>query len=203
MSTQKENQFNSVLGKLFAYRTDKLRRAVLKSKPGKPPSFNKNQVERTIKKLQELSISIRLDNLITEDNEKNIYKFEKWRCKGRGDDAKKAFFCDWYEDNIIYKNNVYIIWKRKKCLYVGRTLNGKGRPQDHFSRKWFSNPTSIEIYSTSNWKEIPKLECLFWHRYNPIKNKNKPSIPTKAIPCPMCQITKYIRTEIKGIFNLR
>ena len=56
---------------------------------------------------------------------------------------KKQSFKKWYESKITTKNCVYAFWNGKRCLYVGRTLNGKGRPTSHFEKHWFGKATKV------------------------------------------------------------
>ena len=92
---------------------------------------------------------------------------------------------------------------KSKCIYVGRTIKGKGRPQSHFVKFWLNSVSRIDIYLTSQSSQVPKLECLAIHRFHPKENGMKASIPKWAKKCPVCEIQKNIRSELRQIFSLR
>jgi len=98
---------------------------------------------------------------------------------------------------------IYIFWSGKKCKYVGKSIVGGTRPQIHFEKYWFNDVTKINIYSTSQRSQIPKLECLAIHRFEPSVNCYKPSFSGNAKSCPICDTEKLIKQEIKSIFKLR
>ncbi len=206
MATHKVKEFEAHLGKLFADRTHWLRMSVSKAKPGKPPVFHKRKVEKSIELLQMLAVEILKNSVaLKELNNKKEHPKKQWHTanKGWGRDAKKQSFDLWFERYINYPNYIYVFWAGKKCKYVGRTVNGNGRPQSHFAKYWFSGVTRIDIYSTSKRSDVPKLECLAIHKFNPSENRNNASLPRWAKTCPICDTTNFIRKEIKYIFNLK
>ena len=88
---------------------------------------------------------------------------------------------------------IYIFWSGKKCKYVGKSIVGGTRPQIHFEKYWFNDVTKINIYSTSQRSQIPKLECLAIHRFEPSVNCYKPSFSGNAKSCPICDTEKLIK----------
>ena len=126
--------------------------------------------------------------------------------KGWGRAEKKKSFNSWFKKYIDYRNYVYAFWAVKEgeeCIYVGRSIAGKTRPQTHFEKYWFNSVTKINIYSTSQRRQIPKLECLAIHRFKPSENNNMPSFSNHDKPCPICKTQKLIKNALKSIFKLR
>jgi hypothetical protein len=125
------------------------------------------------------------------------------RGKGQGVGAKQENFKRWYEKDVGNKNCVYVFWAKRRCVYVGRTLRGHGRPAGWFDRVWFQPVTRIDIYSVRTPTQVPKAECLATHMFDPAENKNWPSIGKYTKKCPICEATREIDHELNSIFRLR
>jgi hypothetical protein len=143
MSMTAKKQFEDHLLQLFRIRTHKLR-SYLWPAAGKAPQLTKTRLTRSISKLQDIAVDDYLDSKFAK-KVFNSYDYKRqWhskRNKGIGVSAKKRSFKDWYERSITTKNSVYAFWYKSKCLYVGRTLNGKGRATSHFEKYWFRRAT--------------------------------------------------------------
>ncbi len=201
----KYKQYNQKLNELFADRTHWLRTAVKKIQ-GRPPKSTNLKINRVINHLQDIAEEILVRKVSNKAFDKTVSQRKIWhvtKSKGWGRDQKKKSFNSWFDKNISYKNYVYVFWTRNKCKYVGKSIAGSTRPQNHFEKYWFGNVTKINIYSTSQPRQIPKLECLAMHRFNPSENKNNPPFSKWDKSCPICETTGNIQKEIKAIFNLR
>ena len=199
-------QFNRRLHSLFDDRTIWLRKAVRTRNPGRLPSFNRKKVSSAIAALQECASRAVVHEVAAKEFSMIVDKSKQWHVsnsKGWGWRAKRTSFDSWFRQNIPYPNCIYIFWSGDKARYVGRTVRGKGRPQSHFEKAWFSGVTRVDIYSTSSPSQTPKLECLAIHRFHPRENGAKASIPKWAKKCPVCEVHKLIRREIRTIFRLR
>ena len=201
----KYKQYNQKLNELFADRTHWLR-TVVKKIQGRPPKSTNSKINRAINHLQDIAEEILVRKVSNKEFDKTVSQRKRWhvtKSKGWGRDKKKESFNSWFADNIHYENYVYVFWVNNKCKYVGKSIAGRTRPQNHFEKHWFGSVTKINIYSTSQPRQIPKLECLSMHRFNSSENKNNPSFSKWDKPCPICETTSDIRKEIKSIFNLR
>lgn len=206
MVNKEFKNFEAKLHDLFGRRTHWLRTQVKKPAGGRPPKFNRKEIDSAIEKLKEISTKCLLQTNIMADF-KNHYETKKqWHItskKGWGAENKKKKFNSWFEKNIESDGLVYIFWgKGKKCLYVGRTIKGKQRPQSHFHRDWFKEARRIDVF-TATPKNIPMMECLATHRYNPTQSKIKPSKKKYFKKCPICETHKKIQQEVRSIFRLR
>ena len=123
--------------------------------------------------------------------------------KGFGRRAKKAAFRRWYDKRVRSKNCVYVFWSNRKCVYVGRTLRGKGRPSGSFEKYWFSWVTRIDVYSVASPSVVPKAECLAIDLFDPSQNINSSSKPKYSKRCPICSTEKRISAELRRVFPLR
>lgn len=199
-------KFEKQLQKLFDRRTSWLRKAIGKKKPGRPHVFNRRKVEPKLYELGELACEILVRRRGRGEFRRVVDGKHQWhvkRGKGFGIEAKRRKFKRWYEKQIGNKNCVYAFWSRNDCVYVGRTLRGKGRPAGWFDRVWFQPVTRIDIYSVLRRSEVPKAECLAVHLFDPTENKNWPSIGSYTKKCPICKATKEIDRELESIFRLR
>jgi len=199
-------QFELGLLHLFLRRSSWLRQAIGKKRPGRPHVFNRKKVKPKLDELGELAAAILVRRRGRKEFGKVVTNKHQWhvkRGKGYGVDAKRRKFKRWYEKHIGNRNCVYVFWSKKKCVYVGRTSRGKGRPAGWFDRVWFQPVTRIDIHSVPRPSEVPKGECLAVHLFDPSENKNWPSFGKYTKECPICQATKEIDHELESIFRLR
>ncbi len=181
MSKHMAANFYRELIQLFNLRTAWLLKVVGKGITITPKKvFDKRERIKWIDKLKKLAQNCVEGDYAKEEFNALIYKKKQWQCtrnKGWNRKDKKKHFDTWFARHIPYKNCIYIFWKGRKAEYVGRTLNGKGRPQSHFSTFWFNGITRIDIYSTSRASQVPKLECLAIHRFKPRRNEKNHQYP--------------------------
>jgi hypothetical protein len=199
-------EFERQLQKLFDRRTSWLRKAIGKTRPGRPHVFNRRKVVPKLDELGELAADILVRRRGQREFLRVVDGKRQWhvkRGKGFGIDTKKRRFKKWYGKYIGNKNCVYAFWSRKGCVYVGRTSRGKGRPAGWFDRVWFQPVTRIDIFSVPRRSEVPKAECLAVHLFDPTENKNWPSMESYTKKCPICKATKEIDHELENIFRLR
>jgi hypothetical protein len=199
----KENEFSRQLDKLFHARTHWLRILFGGKKPGPPPLFGRRKVSYGIAKLQTIASDAFARKLSKAEFSKFTTTKRAWHVKGHGRPEKRRKFDQWFEQNVGNDKCIYVFWKSKACVYVGRTGNGGSRPQNHFEKFWFGGVTRVDIYPVRQRSQIPKLECLAIHRFQPMRNKSKASSQKWQKKCPMCKIHRDIRNELRSIFRLK
>lgn len=206
MASRLEREFDAQIDKLLQSRLHKVK-SIIWTTRGAAPTLTKKKVNRSIGQLQ----NITRDSILGFKSTKSILKEDfdykrQWhpkRGKGFGLAAKKQHFKNWYEANIKTKNCVYAICQGKKCLYVGRTLNGKGRPTSHFEKHWFGKATRVDIFAFDRKRDVPRFECLFTHRYEPSYSRMKPSSRRYYTRCTICDAMDQVKSEVKGLFRLK
>ena len=206
MSSRAVVQFRRELNHLFEKRTFWIRKAIADGTTRRPPVLRRKQITKVIECLQSLATKCLADDFAHQEWNRVVRKKKQWhvtRGKGWGRSEKKDHFNKWFTRYIPFKNCIYIFWAKRRCIYVGRTVNGKGRPQSHFIKFWFGSVTRIDIFSTSAASHVPKLECLAIHRFRPRENGMKASIPKWAKKCPVCVAHELIADELRRIFALR
>jgi hypothetical protein len=198
-------QFDRDLKKLFNMRTAWLRIALGKESPGKPTAFARSQVMPQLGQLVLTARKILLKKRGRREFQNAVVAKRQWhvRNKGWGRPAKKKSFGNWYERNVPSHNCVYVFWSGRRCEYVGRTINGKGRPSSSFEKFWFSSVTRIDIYSVSGQSLVPKAECLAIDLLNPRRNVYSSSRPKFSKKCPICSAEKNIQRELISVFPFR
>lgn len=204
MAPRSSARFSRALDKLFEVRVHPLKASIWPT-AGRWPNFTKTLVKNTIELLDELiadSLSVRSD-IRTVLAQHDKHKQWRLRGKGRGVTAKQKHFKAWYDEHIGTSNCVYEIWGRKGALYVGRTLNGRGRPTSHFDKQWFTAAVRIDVYGFRNKRGVPRFECLLTHRDRPSKSKIKPASRKYHTACPICEKQRDVRNRVKYIFRLR
>jgi hypothetical protein len=197
--------FERELNKLFNQRTDWLRRKLFTSGVGKPPKFSRKKVDNGIRRLQDIASKALAHNLTKLEFNQHIGPHKNFYIKGRGPKEKEARFKDWFSTNFGNSRGfVYVFWgNHGKCIYVGRTGSHEGRPSQHFEKYWFRSVKRVTIFSVNGKSQIPKLECLAIHRFQPTQNEKKAAKTKWTKACPLCKIHKYIEGELRDIFRLR
>ena len=191
---------------MFKQNTYWLRKAVGIGGKGKAPTLTRAKREKRIEHLQKIALSMRMGAVFREQFKAIVEQKKTWRVtrgKGFGVDKKKKSFDKWFSKHIHYPNCIYVFWSEKRCRYVGRTIHGRGRPQQHFGKFWFGGTTRIDVYSVRRASLVPKMECLAIHRWNPAYNKNKAATRKWTKKCPICEMFKQIRTEVSWAFPVR
>lgn len=205
MASNGKSKFDRILSKLFDARTHGLRSQVWATR-GAGPHFTKPKIQKAIHQLQDLAESALLRSTDSKKILGNYNYKRQWhpkRGKGFGRPAKKQNFKQWYARRITTNNCVYVFWAGKRCLYVGRTLNGEGRPSSHFDKHWFGKATRVDVYGFNGKREVPRFECMFTHLSEPSYSRIKPASKKYYTPCPICAAQENIDLEIRSIFRLR
>jgi hypothetical protein len=197
--------FDQALIKLFKARTHGLRAEVWPSK-GAAPKLTQTKIRSSIDRLQNIAEGALLRTKHTQEILRGADHKRQWhpkKGKGHGVDAKKWAFKRWYEENIETRNCIYVFWRGNDCLYVGRTLNGKGRPSSHFEKRWFGKTTRIDIFGFERKRDVPRFECMFTHKHRPSYSKITPAKKKYYTHCPVCAVRRQIHDEIKTVFRLK
>jgi len=150
--------FSGELADLVERRTSKLRHSIWPAR-GAAKNISQKHLRESIDRLNsfaehQLMRSRKIVHLLRGP------KPHSWRVKGRGVDHKVNEFKKWFKDEELARDFVYVIWRRKKCLYVGRTGNGPGRTTNHFKNAWFVGATRVDAYPFSGKRGVPRYECL-------------------------------------------
>lgn len=125
-------QFDHELSRLFHARTHQLK-SYMWPTVGPAPKLTRERIRRGIQRLQSFAVA---DYFRSKDAKRILRSYDhkrQWqpkRGKGFGARAKAKNFKEWYDKKIKTKNCVYAFWNGSRCLYVGRTLSGKGRPYE-------------------------------------------------------------------------
>ena len=206
MAKTQVRKFDSQLAKLFSDRTHWLKSLIRKKVRGKAPHFNRNKVEIGIRTLQKNATEALLHSRLVPSISDLCDQKAQWHPKmgnGRGVKAKIARFKQWYDTKITSAHCVYLFWNNRTCLYIGRTLNGKGRPLSHFEKKWFDKATRLDILAFRTKRDVAMSECLATHKFKPKHSSIKPSRKKWFTRCPICEVNNHIRAEVKQIFRLK
>jgi hypothetical protein len=204
MASRATTRFDEVLSDLFRARTHNLRSFVV-TKRGRSPKVTKKRVFRAIAKLQDIAEQIYFRSRDCKQILKGYDYKRRWHSKnkGHGRTAKKRNFKGWYDKHISTKNCVYVFWNKKGCLYIGRTLNGKGRPTGHFEKHWFGKASRVDVYGFDRKRDVSRFECVTTHKWAPSYSRITPASKRYYSRCPICDGRREVRDEIKSLFRLR
>jgi hypothetical protein len=199
----REVQFKKTLDKLFRQRTYWLRNILGRPTPGAPPKLDKRRIDHVIRELQAIASGSLATKLAKTEFSSSVEKKKRWHVKGRGREGKRRIFNEWYDKHIPFERCVYVFWNKKKCIYVGKTKRGAGRPSSHFDKYWFNGVTRVDVYALGGKRSLPALECLAIHRFQPKENKQKAQPLKWTRECPLCKVHRDIESELRSIFRLR
>lgn len=206
MATHASSEFRTELDRLFRRRTYWLRSAVEGPRPGPPPSLRRSQVKRVAVRLQNLASEALAAKLARDEFEDGVLQRRSWhpkRGKGRGADAKRRSFNEWFDGQLGPGTYVYVFWKRRRCVYVGKTARSGRRISSHFEKFWFGGVTRVDVYSARGRRALSALECLAIHRFQPARNKFRAERRKWTKRCSLCTTHRLIDKELRSIFRLR
>ncbi|MQR88008.1 GIY-YIG nuclease family protein [Priestia megaterium] len=90
----------------------------------------------------------------------------------------KGIFYNFYLNGIKRSTKaVYVLWKEKECLYVGRSIDLRRRLLEHLrdDYKGFAKDiTHIQFYIEENENARTYLEDSLIHRLKPVYNEREP-----------------------------
>ncbi|MBL9086236.1 MAG: hypothetical protein JNM10_03765 [Planctomycetia bacterium] len=199
-------EFNSALRKLFERRTAWLQEAIGSNGPGPRRKYNSKRVKKSINNIccvaRRILVREHANDVLADD----VHETRRWhpkKGKGHGRAAKQKSFRAWYRKKIAYRNCVYLFWNKNRCLYVGRTIRGAGRPDDHFEKHWFGSVTQIDILAIRQPSLVPKVECIAMDKYEPTYCRVKAADKHYAKKCPVCSTERDVKDELKTIFRVK
>jgi hypothetical protein len=197
--------FDRELNGLFHQRTAWLRQKLGSKIVGKRPKFGRKKVNAGIQRLQDIASDAFASKLAKSEFDKYVKSRKDYRIKGYGRDDKKSEFEWWFTKNFgKTKGLIYAFWgKHKKSIYIGRTGSHGSRPSSHFVKYWFARVKRITIFDIRTKSQIPKLECLAIHHFQPSYNKSKAATKKWTKACPLCETHKHIEDELHDIFRFR
>lgn len=198
-------QFARQLRTLFDHSAFKLI-ALVRPRPGKRPAFGRRKIERVIGRLQDLAVKCRFRELVDRGMPPLYVRRIAWNVRspvGRGPLAKRRAFEEWFESTVKASYCIYVFWAGRRCRYVGRSSNGGHRPKSHFEKHWMSGVTRVVIYECAGSRNLPQLECLATHRFDPSHSRVRPAAQRYRAKCPVCTLRRKVRREAKRIFRLR
>ena len=198
--------FRRELDRLFERRTDWLRTSIAGARPGPPLSLNRDNVRKSIARLQTLASDALADRLARLEFQSSVRGKRSWhpkRGKGHGRDAKRKTFKRWFAKRFGKGTYVYVFWNRRKCVYVGKTSKSGGRIAGHFEKHWFGTVTRIDVHQANGRRALPALECLAIHSFQPVRNKFRAERKKWTRKCELCRVHKNIKEELQDIFGLR
>jgi hypothetical protein len=194
-------EFKKTLDGLFRDRSYWLRHVIGKGRPGAPPAFGRKKLRRAIQRLQELASEALASELARIEFADSVARKKSWHVRGYGWRGRKRNFNTWFDEHIPYRSVVYVFWKQRQCIYVGKTRLGVGRPSNHFEKHWFTGVTRIDIYAVRGKRSLPCIECLAIHRFRPSENTNKAQSARWTTKCPLCKVHRGIKSEVESIFK--
>jgi hypothetical protein len=182
-----------------------LRFAIGPKKPGKPSEFKRQSVDKGINKLQKIASHALARKLAKSEFEQYASTKKAWHIKGHGITEKKPNFEEWFRKTFPKeKPCIYAFWgNNSKCIYIGKTGSGGSRPSSHFDKYWFPEVKRIDVYPVNSQSQVPKLECLAIHHFEPKQNKNKAATKKWTKACPLCVVHKDIEKELRRIFRFK
>lgn len=197
-------EFIHELDKLYHIRTDRLRHLLGPARKGKSPTFDRDLLNRTIIKLEKIASKSLARRFQKEEFSRRIMMKKRWlltRRKGFNLDVKKKNFKQWYKQQFHnHRCSIYVFWTGRKCLYVGKTEKGPDRIISHIFNKRFGSPTRIDVNLVHGKRDLPILECLAIHRFNPRINQMGASKKKYAAKCPLCKRKRQIEKDLRRMF---
>ncbi len=194
-------QFSNKLDKLWQRRTANLRSVVIPRGVGKPPTFSRQVRERLINDLLETASEI----LVKRDAPWEFNEVKRTRhlkhIDGRGLTQRGTNLLRWAAAKLNGPI-VYVFWKSKKCLYVGKGTSWR-RLKSYEKSAYLLQATCIEVFSIKTQGRLGKAECLATHLYEPRDQKVKPAKVKWGKCCPVCRKHDLVRQQLQTLFRMK
>jgi len=198
-----EKQFEKTLDELWKRRTSKIRSLVIHAGRGKRARFDRDIREKLLGDLLALSTQILLKRKDIQDKfEKGFGETRYHKIRGRGYLNRYRNIYEWAKTEFPRDSLLYIFWKKRTCLYVGKAPSYL-RLRAYKKSKYLKEATRIQIRLVPSKSELARQECLAIHYYNPKDNKNKPPKQPWGKSCPICSSHDTIRREILALFTMK
>jgi hypothetical protein len=193
--------FNRQLDDLWRRRTAELRCLVHGAKPGRSVAFSRQGRDKAIAAILATATSLFLKNEGAREFRNVTNGRRLWRIKGRGliDRGNHlSIFSQGYPKTPI----VYVFWRSKRCLYVGKGNNG-GRLRSYAKSAYLREASCIEVFEVRSKSLIGKAECLATHLFRPRDNKVKAARQKWGKKCPICRGHDQLRAEVRSLFKMK
>ncbi|OGW72794.1 MAG: hypothetical protein A2Y02_02675 [Omnitrophica bacterium GWA2_52_12] len=173
---------------------------VIPRKAGQPTQFLRNKREKIIEELLEIATVI----LLKSEGHQEIKKARSGRhlrhLKARGLERRAEKMLAWASS--LKGPIVYIFWRGRKCLYVGKGKNWS-RLRAYDKSAYLIQATCLEVFCLKTSGQLGKVECLATHLFKPLYQKVKPAKVKWGKDCPVCEKHDLIRAELKSLFKMK
>jgi len=121
-------------------------------------------------------------------------------------DWKREDAKDWIDDENARgakKRFIYILWRGRKCLYVGQSIQGGKRFRGHHKSNPWARADRLEIRSPTNVRLLDFLECMSIHLYSPFYNETLVRRQKGRTQCEICEKLDKVQSELESIFTFK
>ena len=195
------NHLINKLDTLWKRRTADLRAVLIPRRAGQPTKFTRRVRDRLINEL--LADTTKL--LLRREGQTEFKRIAPHRCltqiRGRGLLNRGRNMLDWAEANLT-GSIIYVFWKGKKCLYVGKG-ESKRRLKDYEKSAYLKEGTCVEVFLVKGKSQLGKAECLAIHLFNPRDNRKRAAKEKWGKECPVCRKHDLIRDELNALFKMK
>ncbi len=193
--------FLTQLDNLWLRRTATLRALVSPRGVGQPPKFSRTVRDRLIGEILEDATSV----LINDHGHAAFTRVTSSRhlrqIRGRGLLERGRNLLSW-ADNELNGPIIYVFWRGRKCLYVGKSSSPR-RLWDYEKSAYLIQATCLEVFHVPRVSELGEAECLATHLFGPRDQKIQPSREKWGKKCPICQRHDAIREELQALFRMK
>ena len=193
--------FSNELESLWKRRTAELRSLVIPRGAGQPTKFSRQLRDRLINRLLDDATKILLSREGRSEFHAVAPRRRLWQIKGHGLLKRGGNLLDWAEAKLKGPI-VYVFWKGKRCLYVGKGETWK-RLRSYEKSAYIVQSTCIEVFLVPSKSQLGKAECLATHLFEPRDKKVKPAKAKWGKECPICQKHDVIRDELNTLFKMK
>jgi len=193
-------RFLRLLDDLQQRRAGKLRRMVVGGTKGPKREFSGKVRSKLTRKMMDAAGEVLVRRYARPEFRKTIGRGRQRHIKGHG--IKKRFDCIWeWAKRKLDGPIVYTFWRGKKCLYAGKG-NSYRRLWSYRKTIYLKEADLLEVWEVKK-RELPKVECLAVHLFEPRYNEVKPARVKYSKKCPVCQRLRKIKRELRSLFRLK
>lgn len=199
----KYKTLESLLDEMWRRRKSVLLRSLSIKGLGKPLKWNKKLRNQLIGEAKAIAgEKLRKDPLVLREYYSIGYTPKPGRkfLKGAVIRRKQREAQNWLDTKVedgLIRNAVYVLYRKRKCLYVGKTSTGGNRFRAHHHPDSWKNATRIDIILPYDKRNLEKLECMSIHILKPAGNRRPEH------KCDICERLDDLDHELNWTFQFQ
>ncbi len=173
-------------------------RSLVRARPGRQKGFSRKHREDAIRRLEDLATTIIARSVGRHRLRTITIWLSQHRLRGRGRRQRFEGMVKWAE-GLRRSPIIYSFWRGRKCLYVGKSKSS-GCLRSYGRDVVLAHATRVKVLGIRGKSRLVQAECLCMHLFQPKENRIGASRRRWSKKCPVCDVNRKIKDEIRAVF---